>query len=870
MRKATVVIILVLTTHHLSAQRLLRGFVRDSIGVLEGANVSVLNNNRSVHQVLSGRNGFVLRLLPGRDTLVTSFLGCLEDTTVVSDTTQVVTITLKHAANVLTQVVVRSRVPPVIVRNDTITFNAGTYATKPNATVEDLIRRLPGMEVDKDGNITMQGKKVDKIYIDGREIFLGDPRQASQNLPADIVAQVESYDSQSDQARFNRVKKPSATKTLNIKLKNNRKHGYAAKAFGGAGTAAYALGGNINAFAGKQSVFASINANNINNQFNGPESSNGTGTGINHTAKVNINYRDELSRQLVLAVSGGSNSNNTSLKQAISRKTFLSDSSLIENSRSLSKSSTAGIPLNAFLQYKPDSLDAINIRSSASYLTSTNTSSDTSLIQSLTAGGTHLINSAATVNTGTTVGWQVNNGIGFGHRFRKTGRTMQVNIIQSSSQASSTGSLYSQTNFTTVNQHFTQHTGADGYEANVIYTEPLSKQQVLDLSYSVNTNKQHSDKDSRGFDSLTGKYDIIDTLTTNRFTNTNTVQRIEAGFNTIDRPVTFQVGLAAQYAFLSSVNETRQALPLEQHFVNWYPRGALLWNMGSGRNLNINYQGRSGAPTIEQLQPLPDLSNPLLVKLGNPALAQQFTHDVDATFSLLNTKSFTNLQAGLNADAVQRQITASTVLAPGGVQQIQYVNADGVYHVGASITYGFPLGHQKHGTGSIHSDLRYGHDVSFINGAENITTGLAGGGGISLHYHATTKLFMDANVAANYAALHYSLPGEQNSGFWLQKYDADISYVLSAALTLSSNCLLEVMGEQGGLPARTTVLWNAALSRDFLRSRLLQLRLSAFDLLNTAIGVKQSGGANYISTIQSNQRGRLLLLSLVYSFRHFS
>ncbi len=182
-------------------------------------------------------------LSPGSYRLIGTYLGYSPDTVEVtlkaSDTTGIfVPLELRRNGKALMEVVVTARIPPAIVRNDTIAFNAGAYPTRPNATVEDLLRKLPGIEIDKNGNVTMQGQKVDKIYLDGKEFFLNDPRLATKNLPSEIVDQIEVFDRQSERARLTGVKEPTGTKSINIKLKKSRRKGIFGKVYAGTGTGA--------------------------------------------------------------------------------------------------------------------------------------------------------------------------------------------------------------------------------------------------------------------------------------------------------------------------------------------------------------------------------------------------------------------------------------------------------------------------------------------------------------------------------------------------------------------------------------------------------------------------------------------------------
>jgi len=236
-----------------SSSHYIRGTVHDSAGtVLEEATISCwpVPGDQPIHSLRSGRNGFAFHLSQtGQYRLIATYLGYTPDTIAVSisenDTTALFAkFILRPSSKPLMEVIVKASIPPVIVKSDTIGFNAAAFPTRPFASVEDLLKKLPGIVVDKDGNVTLQGKKIDKILIDGKEFFLSDIKTATQNLPAEIVAQVETYDTQSERGKLTGIRDPTGGKTLNIKLKKDRKTGYFGNAYAGAGNAnGYAVGG---------------------------------------------------------------------------------------------------------------------------------------------------------------------------------------------------------------------------------------------------------------------------------------------------------------------------------------------------------------------------------------------------------------------------------------------------------------------------------------------------------------------------------------------------------------------------------------------------------------------------------------------------
>ena len=518
---------LLIAVHPAKAQLpAIRGMVRDSVSkqVLEEATVSLLRNNKLIRQLRSNKTGFVFRgLMPGKFELVTTYLGYAPDTmTVQVDSSDKKVIILLHtSAKAMMQVVVTAHIPPAIVRSDTIAFNAAAFPTRPNATVEDLLRKLPGIDIDKNGNVTMQGQKVDKIYLDGKEFFLNDPRLATQNLPADIVDQIEAFDSQTEKARLTGVKETTGTKSINIKLKKNRRKGYFGKAYAGAGSASsYSAGGTATSL-GHSWIFGTGNVNNINNQFTGQENRNGPGAGgIQTFNDFQFNYRNDKSSKLAVTLNGGTSGSHTVLDQTSSIQTALTDSSLLSNRSSQSTSTTQATQGNFYLEYNIDSFSLINLRSAVTSSTGSSNETDTTAISTLKNKASYLDNQGKTINSSQNNDINLNNQLNYRLRWRRPGRTLFVSLTQSTDYQHQPQKTYSLINNfdsssillsqTLINQQISQTSTSNGYSGSVAYTEPLKRNHLLDLSYKINYGVSRSNRVSNDYDSATGHYDRPD------------------------------------------------------------------------------------------------------------------------------------------------------------------------------------------------------------------------------------------------------------------------------------------------------------------------------------------------------------------------
>jgi hypothetical protein len=863
------------------------GAVVDSISLqsLADATVSLLKfpGPDLIHRIRN-RNGFKFgNLSEGDYCIITTYQGFAEDTFHFSirstDSAEIRHIISLHPTSTnLLQVVVRAAVPSLIAKNDTIAFNAAAYPSPPNSTLEDLLKKLPGILIDKDGHVTMNGQPVDKITIDGKDFFLGDPRLASQNLPADIVAQVEAFDSQSEKARLTGIKEQSNSKTINIKLKKNRNTGYFGKVYAGGGTDnGYSVGGSVTRLAGEQMLLLTGNANNINGQFTGTEHANGPGDGLQTTNNLQLNYRDAWSKKLTATINAGHIYNNTQIIQQLNRQTVLTDSSITQNSVSSTRTVNTNDNAAIYLQYAFDSLTEINFSSSYNHQQSKIDNADTVSIITQKPGINYLSSVGRTDNASNSSGDNIYNSLDFRRQFKKKGRLIYFNFSQNLSSQTQPASLYSLVrnfdsaenvlNNTVQNQQSTQATKSNNYIINASYTEPLGKRHILDFSYGLNKSTGKTDKKSFDFDSLTGRYEIQDSLTTNRFNNSTTVQTMSAGYNTTEGKYRFQAGLTAQFTQMSNLNLVNDST-LRQNTINWIPRASLLWQLSKGSNLNLSYSGHNTAPSTQQLQPIPDLTNPYLIYTGNPGLKQQLTHNLSVNYSAFNAKTFQNWQVSFNGNYAQNQITSASTVLAGGVQELEYVNVNGVFHLSTNMTYGFPINAEKNKNASISLHGQYGHDISLINGEENIAANTRIGGTANINFHVKDSLFVNLHAEIEQTQSNYSLPGSPTNQTLTEYYTADVSYRLPGSVTVATFYNLQVTGGQNNLRAQTVSLWNAAIYKSVFQNHF-EIRVSAFDILNKSSAFTQDTGVNYVQTQKTNLPGRLLLLSLIWRFQNF-
>lgn len=890
MKKITLLVFSVFCMHLIvfSQSAVIQGKVVDSASqaAVEGVDVLLLapKSNKPLYQTRTNNKGFTFKKVPeGSYGLVLLAMGFSNDTLVLSvksgDTLRL-NIVLRPQENELSGVVVKAAPRPVTMRGDTLSFNAAAYALRPDAQLEDLLRQLPGVEVDKDGNITYMGKRVDKIMINGQEFFIGGPRSAI-SLPAEIIASIEAFTTQSDAAKFSGIKENSGTRTLNIKTKKGMEEAWVGNVYGSKGRQKnYAAGGALTKLGKEFMLRVNLSANNINNRFTGVESKSTTPqTGVQSILSSDINLRKKFDNKLTANLSFNGSDQKTEVLEGSSRRTFLSDSSLQENRQGQRFTQDKKYPVNLKLVYNANDRNQWEFSSGFNLTRGVNNMQDTAAVLTLlNAAHGYTSSRVETRNTAALQAESFNNQVDWRHRFSRVGRTLQWAFKQSLQTGNSTGTLFSLLNGfsptgalqqqTLTNQQYQQNNSTTQYGSTLTYTEPLSAKHSLLFSYKLNTGIQRNNRASYDFDSATGSYSKLNSVTSNQFENRNTTHYVEGGIGSNFRNLNYKMSLAWQYQLFDNLS----FLPhrhVRQHFTNLLPKADVNITLPNGRSVMINYLGYSSVPTIDQLQPLPDLSNPLFIKTGNPDLKQAFQHSVFVMLNSVNKKNFNNLSLAVNGDFTRNQIVPAITLLPGGVQQQQFVNLNGYYNVGLSAIYGFGFAGKggKRNNCNIQSMLSHGNEVNLINGQLNNASNFSWTENVRFSYSVGTRLITDFVAGTRFMLYRYSLSPQQNTRSWSHNATVNISYELPLGITLQTSYAWMHLGTSGLLPSQSSSLLNAAIYKRMFASRKWQLRFSAFDLLNSNRNFTQSAGQNYIYTQQTNQLQRMFLVSLLYDLK---
>ncbi len=806
---------------------------------------------------------------------------------------------------------------PIQVKNDTVQFNASGFKTLPNATAEDLLKKLPGVEVDKEGNVKAQGEQVQKVLVDGKEFFGNDPKLATKNLTADMIESVQVFDDMSEQAKFTKIDDGSRSKTVNIKLKKDRNKGYFGRALAGIGSEGRYEGNlSLNKFNGNQRISLLFNSNNINKQGfsfsdiissmggfsgmgGGGQGAGGFGgggmqmmsmrggnnffggsgsTGIIRSTSAGLNYTDQWGNKIKVSGSYFFSDSRPKQEQSSFRRTSTADSIGILSRESVSNNLNQNHRFNMRFEYQIDSANSILYTPSVTLQHSENFSRDSSFNEIQKGLITYLSNTGKSENTNKRNGVNIGNNLLFRHKFGKTGRTFTLGWNNTLSNSQSDGLTISDNDFFLEdgtpyrsfiqNQNYKQKTETNNNVISTSYTEPFGLNKLLEINYAYTNNLSKSRRETFNYNGTTDKYDNPNLQQTNNFRNSFLAHRFGANFRVQEKKYNYQFGLGVQRATLESQSyqaSTGKDSITSQTYTNLFPTASFNYTPVKSKNLRISYNGRTNQPSISQLQNVPDATDTLNIKIGNPNLNQEFNHNFNIGVNTFNILTFKYIAANLSVSMTQNKIVNS-ITTQGPLQITRYENLDGYFRAFSFVTLGLPFKNPKLKGSSLNftNTMAYVNDVSMINAQKNLTKTitLSQGGGVNIN-----KEKIDFGVKANlaYNNVKYSINSQLNEDYFTQTYSGDVSYTFPKNFILSTNFDYLVNTGRAEGYNQSIPLWNASFSKQLFKNKNGELKFSVNDILNQNQSITRTTGDNYVQDTRSMVLKRYFMVSFLFS-----
>jgi hypothetical protein len=812
-------------------------------------------------------------------------------------------LVLIDKSKMLDEVTVTAEAPPVTLVGDTVQYNAGSFKTAPNASVEDLLEKLPGVKVEKDGTLKAQGQEVKKVMVDGKEFFGTDPKIATRNLPADAIDKVQVYDRMSDQAQLTGFDDGNSEKTINLTLKKDKKKGMFGKVTAGAGNKdRYEGKFNVNSFKGARQLSVIGMGNNTNAEgfsfrdmlnFNGGltrdmaaggpriqiniandnnNSNNNTNDGINTIWGGGINYNNIIGNKTEFTSNYFYNRYHPNTESRTQRQYFLPDSSYFYNQHAQTKTLNNSHKLNLGADIQIDSFHSLKITPSLGYQQSSNhTLSDYQTLSAEQRPGSEGFSDAYSYNEG----FNFRNDLLFRKKFRQKGRTFSLSLQNNWNTSDGDGSLTTANTFRnaagqkvrtdSLDQQYTSNSDLSGYTARAVYTEPLFKKSLLEFSLAKSHTKSTASKLTYDYNETSKQHDLLNEALSNDYENIYGYHTAGIRWRMQQKKWNLSAGVNWQQSDLEGkIILGNKDSVIGQSFYNWLPNARWQYSFTRYKTLRLSYTTSTNQPTVSQLQPVPDISDPLNIRAGNPDLKQEFTHALQLLFFSVNPFANKNLFAFVNLRRTDNKIVNYDVIDSLGVKTTTPVNVDGVYNMVGDINWGFPLGFVK-GNVNLSTGAGYTKSKQFINGVMNGIDALDIGPNLRLDFSLSEKLDLILNGGFNYYKTSYSLQPALNTEYFNQVYGSELSWQLPAHFFFNTEFTYTINSQRAAGFNTEVPLWNASISKQFLRFNRGELKFSAFDLLNRNVGVSRNANQNYIEDKRVVTLQRFFMLSFTYS-----
>jgi len=808
--------------------------------------------------------------------------------------------------SLLDEITVQNQRPPVTVNGDTLEFNAEAFKTKPNAVVEDMLKKMPGVEVAKDGTIRVNGQRISRVYVNGKEFFGSDPTIATRNLDADALDKVQVFDKKSDQAEFTGIDDGNSEKAINLKLKKDRKNMSFGKATAGMGTKERFDGQfNVNRFNGEQQLSAIGMANNTNRQgftfsdivnFTGEAqrmmrgggggriviNNNGPGDfglpvqgvnnseGIAKTIAGGLNFNDTWKKKTSVNGSYFYNNINVDNEKNTRRQNLSPANPFVYDQKSSSDKRSVGNRFNISVDSKLDSFNSIKF---TPQLTQQHNQYQTSNSYQSLLPGDKLLNNGFSNSTTDATGFNFTGSLLYRHKFKKKGRTFSSTINAGYNDTKSNGTLHSINNFysngninnrDTLDQQNRLTSLTNSYGINVSYTEPISKRSLLEVNSFYNKSNGELNRQTFDLNDQNGKHDILNDVLSNTFSNEYSYGGGGLNFRTQKKKLVAGFGAAIQSASLFSTLKDKSHI--RQQFTNVLPAANLTYNFSKTKNLSFQYTTATQQPTTAQLQPVKDVSDPLNITIGNPDLLQQYQHNVTLNYFAASPAAQRNFFAYLNYSQSQNAIVNSDVLDQFGARTTSYKNANGVSTLFVGAETGFKV--KKLNTRiNIGSSAILYNNYNFLNTEKNHITNTAINPRLGLSYNYKEKFDISLNARFSYNEIKYSLQPAFNNNYWRNTYEADANINLPWNISINNDFSYSVNSGRSQGYNKNVALWNTAISKGLFKYNRATLKLSVYDLLNQNIGISRNANLNYIEDASYTVLNRFYMMSFAYNLR---
>lgn len=774
---------------------------------------------------------------------------------------------------------------PVLLKGDTVEYSANAYKVKPDAVTEDLLKKLPGVEVDGAGNIKAMGKDVRKVLVDGKEFFGNDPKMATRNLPADAVSKVQVFDRKSDQAQFTGIDDGERSPTINLQLKAGKRKGVFGDVEAGGGTdERYKLSGHLYKFSTKQQVALLGMSNNINRfgftlsdyiSFRGGMRGMESGgfelddnlpvdfgqpvTGRIRSGAGGINYTLEPRPNNRFNVSYLGNGATKRLTEDIATTSFTERGTFTRQDAVQERSTNGAHRMNFGWRNDLDSTQQLLLNGGTEW-TTTATSRQLASVSRIEEQALNRLDSRVDDEG---AGWSSHLSASY---LKKRKGAWPVWKVSAGGTLDRSGTLTRWDNTTlfpqtgngiTDQQYRDNNTRRITWHAGTSLMRRLGRGFFLEPELRTGT---HTDGINRKQGLLPATEIVIDSLSPD-FSRTYQWWRPGLSFRRNTEKMQFDISVDGELGSLSSglAGNDRN----KSNYQYLLPSAHWQYAYSQGSRIHLSYRTAVEAPGATRMLPVTDYSNPVQRITGNPSLAPEYRHVGRASWLRFDQFNFTSFMAGINGYYIKDKISWSRTVRPDLSQDLTFVNVPYEYRVDGRVEYTMPV--RKLGI-NLTAGLseQYTQGISLINGIRNEATGFRHSLKLSASNRKKETWDIRAGGEVTINTARFSVQSSMNTRFYHYNGFAELSYRPSDRLYFSLNGILDQYNSDSFSGSVTIPLLNASASWYFLPVKRGALTLDAFDLLNRNTGLQRMGEGNYLVERQSDILRQYFMLSFKY------
>lgn len=817
------------------------------------------------------------------------------------ETKQLGSIFLVSKSNLLREAIIRERTEAIRIKGDTTEFLVDSFLSNKNANVEDLLKRLPGLQVDKDGKITAQGQEVKKVLVDGEEFFGDDPTVATRNLRADNVDKVQVFDKKSDQAAFSGIDDGVKEKTINLQLKESAKKGYFGKVSAGGGTGSrYQHDAMANLFRNKRKFSVYGAASNTNKTRLSWEEANKYGGGSDN------NYEYDENSGFMYSYMSGDNMdyNGVGVPQTWYTGLFFADKldqdkhsySINANKKDLSTSgfdnyfSTYILPdtlyyvnqlkdvrahrqqnaLSGNYEWKADSFTTWKFKSS--FKNGNNNSVSITNSSNLNENNDLVFNNHRT-NTQNGSNYAFNNSLSWNRKFRTTGRSLMMQLGINGSGAEGDGYLQSKvdlydssgavTNSTSIDQKKLNRTQTQSYTGKLTYTEPITKVWFAVMDYDASASVNDATRTTLA--KTNGEYSAFVDSLSNDLDYFTLVNKGGLAIRYVTKKVNFNVGGRISHTDLRQRGNIAQ-LNQSREFLNIFPSAGFNLRMSTTSSMNFGYNGSTRQPSMQQIQPVQDNSNPLDVYVGNQQLGQSFSNSFNFFYNTYKPLTGRSFYTSFAYTFINNDFTSLDQVDSYGRKIHQTINVNGNNSFWGVAYYYFSIKKLNLRLGSnINPYTRT--QINYINGIRNVNKSYNFSFGQNISYELEKKLDITLTGDWNLIRGTSSLRPDVVSQSWLHEYSLHGEWQLPSKFSLRVSANYNVRQRTSDFDRNVnTLIVNGGIEKRFLKSESLVAKIEVYDMFNQNLGFDRNVSSNYISEHIYSVLRQYFLFTLQWNF----